>query len=337
MRYVKLFKEKFPEFFEALKKWGEVHAPVKHGKFYSFKRVSSPGEVVLDYNRTMIPPKKFFIKPLEAIMKVKVGRGYEPIAEEPKRLVLLGLHACDINGLRILDTVFMDEPKDPYYATRRENAIIVGVSCKPDDHCFCKSMGADYAWVGFDLFLHDIEHSYIIRVGSLKGEEIVEGLGNLMVEPSQEDFIKFRDFELNRSRMFKRALELSHLPEIADALYNSDLWTKFADKCVGCTSCNLVCPTCRCYDVAENVDLSLKEGVRTRRWDSCFIRSHALVAGGLNFRPTRLDRFKHRYNCKSSMEPRTGLCFCVGCGRCSVFCPAGIDHVEVLNTLWGLT
>ncbi len=336
MRYVKLLKGKFPELFDALKKWGEIHAPIKRGKSYAFARVDSPSEIALDYNRTMIPPKKYFVKPFEEIMKVRIGKGYELIAEEPKKLVLLGLHACDINALRILDNVYLDEPQDPYYMSRRTNTIIIGVSCEPDEHCFCKSMGADYAWTGFDLFLHDLGDSYIIRVGSSRGEAIIEELNNIVVEPGQEDFIKLRDFELKRSRMFKKTLNTSHLPDIVDSLYNSDLWVKFADKCLGCGSCNLVCPTCRCYDVTESVDLNLEEGVRARRWDSCFMRGHALVAGGLNFRPTRLDRFKHRYNCKSSIEPKTGLFFCVGCGRCSAFCPAGIDHVEVLNVIWGL-
>lgn len=337
MRYVKLLKGKFSEFFDALKKWGEVHAPIKHGKFYTFAKVSLPSEIAFEYNRTMIPPKKYFVKPLEEIMKVKMGKGYELVAEEPKKIVLFGLHACDINALRILDGVYLDEPQDPYYAIRRANTIIIGISCEPDEHCFCKSMGTDYAWTGFDLFLHDLGDSYIIRVASPRGEAIIEELNNIITEPGQEDFIKLRDFELKRSKMFKKTLNTSHLPDIVDSLYNSELWVKFADKCLGCGSCNLVCPTCRCYDVTESVDLSLEEGVRIRRWDSCFIKSHALVAGGLNFRPTRLDRFKHRYNCKSSVEPRTNLLFCVGCGRCSVFCPAGIDHVEVLNTIWGLT
>jgi len=336
LRIVKLPKERFSELFEALKSWGEVHAPVKVGRFYSFKRVESLGEFTLSYTRTMIPPKKYFVKPFEDILKVHVEKGYEPIVEESKRIVLLGVHACDINALRILDGVYMDEIPDHYYASRRSNSMIVGVSCEPDEYCFCKSVGADYAWTGFDLFLHDIGDSYLIRVGGSKGESIVAELTGVVEEPTSIDYVKLRDYELKRSRMFRRSLNASYLPEVVDSLYGSELWAKYSDKCLGCGSCNLVCPTCRCYDVTESLDLNMVEGVRSRRWDSCFLRSHALVAGGLNFRPTRLDRFKHRYNCKSSIDQRTGMLFCVGCGRCTVFCPAGIDHLEVLNSIWGL-
>lgn len=336
LRYLKLPKEGFKEFFETLKRFGEVHAPVKKGKLSFFAKVDSPDDAALNYNRTMLPPKKYFVKPLEEMLKVKVDKGYEPVVEKPKSLVLLGLHACDINALRILDSVYLDEPQDNYYQARRAAVIVIGISCEPDEYCFCRSVGTDYAWTGFDLFLHELDDSYLVRVGSSRGEAIIESVKRIIREPTKEDFVKLRELELKKSRMFKKSLNKSLLPDIIDSLYESDVWAKFSDKCVSCGSCNLVCPTCRCYDVTEKVELNFEEGVRIRRWDSCFIRSHALVAGGLNFRPTRLDRFRHRYNCKSSIEPRTNLLFCVGCGRCSEFCPAGIDHVDVLNAIWGL-
>ncbi|MEM1871898.1 MAG: hypothetical protein QXJ00_01615, partial [Candidatus Nezhaarchaeales archaeon] len=73
MRYVKLLKENFKDFFENLKKFGEVHAPVKRGNSFSFAKVDSPSEVALKYNRTILPPKKYFIKPFEEVLKIKVG------------------------------------------------------------------------------------------------------------------------------------------------------------------------------------------------------------------------------------------------------------------------
>ncbi|MEM4576003.1 MAG: 4Fe-4S dicluster domain-containing protein [Candidatus Nezhaarchaeales archaeon] len=336
MRYLKIRRDNLSKLFDSLKRFGEVYAPVKKSNSYSFTAVDSLDDVSLNYNRTILPPKKFFIKPFEEIFKVEIGKGYYLKIEEPKTIVLLGLHACDINALKVLDSVYLDEPYDPHYFTRRSSTVIVGLSCKPDEYCFCKSMGSDYAWSGFDLFLHQIDEGYVVRVGSIRGEALISSIKDVVSEPKQEDFIKLREFEVERSKMFKKAINTSLLPDIVDSSYESDTWTKFVDKCVGCGSCNLVCPTCRCYDVFERVELNLEKGARVRRWDSCFVKSHALVAGGLNFRPARLDRFKNRFNCKSSIEPKTGLFFCVGCGRCSVFCPAGIDHADVLKALWGL-
>ena len=336
MIYLKISDEDLPKFFELLRSYGEVHGPVKYGKFHKFAEVSSFEQMDLSYTRTMIPPKKYFIRPREGVFRVDLRkRSYEMVEEEPKKLVLFGLHACDINAIRIMDSIYIDQYPDPYYASRRERAFIVGISCVPDDQCFCKSVGADYAYEGFDVFLHDIGSSYILRVATAKASELLEGADFISI-PGKEDFMKLANYESKRASMFKKGLNASYLPDIADFLHDSDSWREYVDRCLACGSCNLVCPTCRCYEVSEGVDLTLEKGVRERRWDSCFLRSHALVAGGLNFRPTRYDRFVHRYNCKSGMNSETGLLYCVGCGRCTVFCPAGIDHVEVLNAVWGV-
>ncbi len=334
MLYLEMKKDDLANLIEKLRKWGELHGPIKKGRFHSFERFNSIDEIDLNYTRTMIPPKKYFMKPREVIMRVNLRKGYELLEEDPKRIVLFGLHSCDINAIKIMDSIYIDEFPDPYYAERRKNTFIVGINCIPDEECFCKSMGTDYAYDGFDLFLHDIEDAYIVRVGTGRGLELIRGLD--LKKPDKDSLKRLADFERKRSSMFKKELLSSHLPDIADSLHDSEAWKEYIDRCLGCGSCTLVCPTCRCYDVSECVDLSMESGIRMRRWDSCFLRSHALVAGGLNFRPTRADRFVHRYNCKSAINRVTNLPYCVGCGRCTVFCPAEIDHVEVLNSVWGV-
>ena len=83
----------------------------------------------------------------------------------------------------------------------------------------------------------------------------------------------------------------------------------------------------------DNVDLSLKSGERLRMLDSCMLGRHGLVYGGKNFRPTRVERLRNRFNCKGSY--REGMTNCVGCGRCTVYCPSKIDYVEVLRKVRG--
>ena len=41
---------------------------------------------------------------------------------------------------------------DTYYQKRRKNIAIIGIDCTPDEHCFCRSMRADFVDRGFDLF-----------------------------------------------------------------------------------------------------------------------------------------------------------------------------------------
>ena len=157
MMYKVLTKENLHAFFESLKNIGKVHGPVKVGdSSYDFREVDSLNKVDLAYTRTMIPPKKFFVKPKETIFEFDEER--MEFIEPPNREVnvILGVHPCDINALKILDRIYMNETPDKYYIQRKESSFIIGVSCTPDEYCFCKSTGTSYAQDGFDLFLHEI-------------------------------------------------------------------------------------------------------------------------------------------------------------------------------------
>ncbi len=327
--YKKLLKDDLENFIFILKKFGVVHAPVREaGRVYEFTELTDSKILQLNYTRTMIPPKKFFLKPKEQLYILNRREGFKEIVDDSK-IVLLGVHACDINALNLLDRIYIDQFPDRYYKTRRENTIIIGVSCKPDEYCFCTSTNSSYALEGFDLFMHEIDDSYIIRIGSLKGFQIVCESENLLAEASSNDIKEFKRAEAERLKEFTLHLNVNGIQDILDASYDHPVWQENADICFGCGSCNLVCPTCRCYDTADFLNLDLKTGVRVRRWDSCMLKQHGLVAGGLNFRPTRVERLYNRFNCKMSLSEDS--LNCVGCGRCTVYCPADINFVEVLK------
>jgi sulfhydrogenase subunit beta (sulfur reductase) len=96
----------------------------------------------------------------------------------------------------------------------------------------------------------------------------------------------------------------------------------------------MVCPTCYCYDVADDVELGSRAGQRTRTWDSCLFKSHALVGSGENFRGPRSSRIKYRfYHKQRGFVAEYGRPSCVGCGRCIEACPVGIDVVQVIESL----
>ncbi|WP_457752000.1 NAD(P)-dependent hydrogenase/sulfhydrogenase 2 subunit beta [Thermococcus sp.] len=331
MRYVKLPSENFEGFFESLKVWGDIYAPIKKGNIYTFQRVDSASEVELHYTRTMLPPKKFFFRPRETLLKLEKNQWVEP--SDGRKAVLFGVHSCDIHGLKILDKVYLDEPPDPYYKRRRENTLIIGISCIPDEYCFCKSLGTHFAMDGFDLFLHELPDGWLVRIGSVRGHEIVWENGELFDEVTDEDLAHFKEFEEKRSKAFQKEIPQEGLADMLDLAYNSPVWKKYAEICLACGNCNMVCPTCRCYEVCDHW-VDAYKAVRERRYDSCFMENHGLVAGGHNFRPTRLDRFRHRYYCKSYFDPSAGY-NCVGCGRCDEFCPAKIEHVKVLEEVRG--
>lgn len=332
MRYVKIKKENVYDFLERLKKYGKLYAPVKiSDKFYDRKEIDDVKKIAFDYIRTIMPAKKYFIYPKEEMFEIDIENGeYKEKEEEIEPFVLFGMHSCEIVALRILDGIYLNEYPDIYYARRRKAGIIIGLSCLPDEHCFCNLRRTDFVDIGFDLFLHELPDGYLIRVGSPTGHKIIDENADLFVEVSQNDIDAFKEFEEKRQSMFRYYGSFDNIRYILELTMKDKFWDEESEKCLGCGNCTNTCPTCRCYDVQDLPSIDGKKGKRIRFWDSCQFRSHGMVAGGHNFRATKKDRFMNRYICKNSYFYPLGTAYCVGCGNCTYFCPANINYLENL-------
>ncbi len=326
-------------FAAVLGQFGELHAPVEKDGAFVFAPLAAWSEARLDYVRTVLPPKKYLLPPRETMFRFERGRGFVPWSEDlDKRIVLFGVHACDIYGLNVLEEVFAGRSAypDPYFQTRRRNVAIIGIDCTPDEHCFCRSMRADTVERGFDLFLHDLGDRFLVRVGSALGDDMVLAAASLFAAVTAADVAEYKRRSAAKQEAFRLAVELRDLPQIVELEYDSALWDELGERCLSCGMCTAVCPTCYCFDVVDEPGLGSDQASRVRRWDSCLFSTHALVAGGENFREGRADRIKFRfYHKQRGFVAEYGHPSCVGCGRCSVACPAGIDIVEVLNRLRG--
>jgi len=335
MKILKLPKEHLDFFASVLQRFGEVHGPVARDGQVAFERLTRWSDAVLDYTRTILPPKKYFLPPRETLFRYREGAGYVPCSERlQQRIVLFGVHACDIYALNILDQVFAGRYPDPYYQSRRRHVAVIGIDCTPDEHCFCRSMRADFADRGFDLFLYDIGDHYLTMVGTALGDDMVLATGPLFQPVTENDVDEYKRRSAAKRDAFRLDVEIRDLPEIFELEYRSEIWDDLGERCLACGTCSMVCPTCYCYDVADRVALGSRANVRTRTWDSCLFPSHALVAGGENFRKARASRIKFRfYHKQRGFVAEYGRPSCVGCGRCIAACPVGIDIVEVLKRL----
>jgi sulfhydrogenase subunit beta (sulfur reductase) len=176
---------------------------------------------------------------------------------------------------------------------------------------------------------------YIFDVKTEAGQKLIEYAKDLFTpgnnEPQKE--INTALSEL-KAQLHNPISDFEKLPEHLDASYECEMWTRLGKRCFGCGSCTMVCPTCFCFDVHDEVDLNLANGARVRTWDSCQLVDFALVAGGHNFRPTIASRVRFRIYHKFRIEPdQINQIGCVGCGRCTRTCPADIDMVELLTDL----
>lgn len=338
MKVLLLKKENTPAFFESLKNFGKTIGPVRKSKeTYSFQQVGDFSEMDLEYKRTVLPLKKFFYQPLHSIFRFDKDNGYQPTNENiNEKLVLFGIHPCDINALNILDLVNSGPYIDNYFFAKRQNNYIIGLSCYPDDLCFCRSMHTDFAETGFALFFSDIGDHYVVRVGTAKGDDMVNAVAELFTPMDDESSKLYKEVSNKKASLFKRYIELSDLPEIMDLEFYSDLWEKLGEQCLACGSCSMICPTCNCYNIVDKLNLDLKSGERIRQWDSCLFKDFAEVAGGHNFRGKRASRVQQRYLHKQQgFVEQYGRPSCVGCGRCTMVCPAKFDIVEILHKIRG--
>jgi len=345
MKIVKLPKENFEEFVARLGTFGEIHAPTKRGDGsassgaastdFVFAPVTNASEIALNCNRTILPLKKYFFKPVEVMFNFDARKGYELPAEgADKKIVIFGAHPCDIHGLKILDVVFGGGYADSYFWRRKSRIAVIGLDCIPDEYCFCRSTGADFVDGGFDLFLSDIDGCYLVRIGTSQGDDMVMAAHSLFREVEPRDREAYKSKSVLRRESFQTEIQFQDLPEIMDLEYENEVWQEVAEKCLSCGTCSMVCPTCYCYAVFDELSLDASSGQRKRRWDSCLFKDYALVAGGHNFRAKRSSRVKNRYFHKQrGFVSRYGRPSCVGCGRCKAYCPAGVDILEVVQKL----
>lgn len=247
---------------------------------------------------------------------------------------IIGLHAHDVNALVKLDKVFSrGRFPSPYYVSRRKNTFVVGLDHVPLEDEFSQSVGADIVTHGFDLFLTDLGDRYFVAIGSDRGLNLLNRVEAR--EVTDDDTNDYKEARRRILKGFKTHLDVHNLPNLLDLEFTSDVWEKWGRKCLSCGSCAMVCPTCYCYGVTEEVSMDFTRATKIKQLHSCNLLDFAEVAGGHNFRPDQQTRLKYRYYhqhrgfVEDYDEPK-----CVGCNRCGRVCLAGINPPAVVNDLY---
>ncbi|MCD6499528.1 MAG: 4Fe-4S dicluster domain-containing protein [Deltaproteobacteria bacterium] len=324
-----LLSQKAPLFIRHLMNKGQVYGPVKNKtQMPEFAQVDEPSRVVLDYTTTVLPPKRLFQPPEETIYHFS----RKDFTVEPAKVsgdglkILVGLHNYDAEGIACLDYQMARGPADEGWAARRRNWVFVGVSYEPDQHHFSPSVGIgpDHR-NGLDLFMDKADGGYNVELLTERGASLLDGFGGWSAPLPETPAPKFHN----------RLLPMpSDLPHILARSYEHPIWQQEAKRCFSCGSCTMVCPTCYCFDVFDELQLDMESGEKKRHWDSCQVAPFTEVAGGEIFRKETSSRVRHRiYRKFKYITDHYGRPFCIGCGRCIRACPAKISISEVMNNL----
>lgn len=316
-----------------------VVGPQAKGPKFAFGEITDPGQLRLDYNTTILPPKKVLQPQQERMASFTLDDGKPSVEEvvEAPPTVLLGVHTCDLRAIQLLDRAFTDEYPDAHYLRRRAKTVLVSIEClEPcDEHSFCKSMGTLTAGEGYDLHLTDLGAAYAVDVGTEVGANLLAAYGQV-AEADDDDVRRLNAVLGAKWPRFSYRLDFdaSELPALLSTAYDHPLWQELGDRCFACGSCTNVCPTCYCFNVFDEVDMAVTKGERLRRWDSCQLDEFARVAGGENFREARAARQRHRFMRKGKyLYERFDELGCVGCGRCIRTCVAKINIVDGFNAI----
>ena len=341
MIYKVIAKSEFKRFTDALLRDNTSFGPRQvdtdsRGKaLYQFLPVTSSDDVAFDYTATASSAKHFFLPFREELSRFvfQDQEWDQQINYEADPIVLIGLRACDISALNILDDVLLKGHfPSPYYLARRKNTFVIGMDHLPLPDCFCKSMNHHTISTGFNVFCSDIGEDYYLSINSSKAFNFLKEFDTR--DPLDDDNCRLVERRKLISDSFLSEVDVTALPSILDIEFDSPVWEKWGNKCLNCGTCAMVCPTCYCYSVEESFATNLKGATRQKKLYSCNLVDFAEVAGGHNFRPKNGDRLKYRYyHQHRGFAENANQQICVGCNRCGRACLAGINPKDVINDL----
>ena len=190
---------------------------------------------------------------------------------------------------------------------------------------------------GADLVLTEIlspgPHRFLIEAGSREGGRVMGRISGSVARVAPEDVHRATEIVAATSASMGRTMDPSGLRELMRTTLEHPRWEVVASRCLSCTNCTMVCPTCFCSTHEEVPDLSLEKVERWRRWDSCFNLAFTELHG-MSVRKSGLSRYRQWLTHKlGTWHDQFGMSGCIGCGRCITWCPVGIDLTEEVAAL----
>ena len=252
---------------------------------------------------------------------------------------LIGVRPCELRAMEVQDKTFLEgDFIDSGYKSRRD-ALVVVVNCgRAGGTCFCTSMGSGpKAMSGFDLALTEIvngeKHYFVVDVGSIRGAELILKVAHSRATTAEKEAAL--QVVAETARHMGRNLNTIGLKNLLYSSYDHPRWDNVAARCLSCTNCTMVCPTCFCTTIKDATDLAGQTAERWKEWDSCFTTEFSYIHGG-SVRASVKSRYRQWLIHKlATWNDQFDVLGCVGCGRCITWCPVGIDLTEEIRAIRG--
>jgi ferredoxin len=326
----KVEAKELPRFLRAAQAAGyEVFAPARAPAGWAFEPYAG-GDVDLDgYLLTTAGAKGFALPQLDALLAYDGDEGRPTAAPGGKRVVF-GVRPCDARALALVDRVYLSRGfRDPHYLARRDNTIFVVLACqRPAATCFCTSVGGGPAdATGADVTAYEAGDDLLLEATSPRGEEFLRAAKVGATSDAELAAAKAAYEEVAAAMPVPWDIEAVR-PRLY-ANFDAGVWEEIASRCVSCGACTFVCPSCHCFDVADEEKHG--RGLRLRFWDACTQSLFTLHASGHNPRERKAQRYRQRVLHKFYyFHENWGENLCVGCGRCVVACPVNVDIREAV-------
>ncbi len=323
-----------------LKTWAEkydVIAPTKTMQGDCIFDAFQENAFTLDYKKPPLPPKSSLFPHVEVIFQVENNEFREVVLAH--NTILFGIRSCDMMGLLQCASFMTRDREDIYYSAKREKAVTVVMACPgpQNETCFCTTTkSGPVAQKGFDILLYDMGDIFIIETGSQRGQELLltDRLGDMDDAVAGEKIEAFKQKAIQGIPLVHEVNTAMNM--LKDGSSDEKVWEYFGRKCIVCGGCTFVCPTCTCFNVYDN-ERAPGSGIRSRAWDACLYGGFTREASGHNPRSTQALRLKRRHEHKllyyNETDIQGSLCGCVGCGRCSDYCPVHIGALEVVKEI----
>ncbi len=328
MHYLSVNKEEWDKTLEKLLLSHLIFAPVKNAFGLDYELIRSSDIPDISYNepKPATPLKNFFLPVKENVTGER---------ERARPRIIIGIPNCDIEGLGLLDEIYLDKDfNDIFFRERRENTILISSDCFGiQEHCHCLSYGiSPYAVKNADMAAIAIDGEIILRIISDRGKDLSDKFPAAM--PLTEDnVLKIIEREHEKTEALLHEANKG-LPDYAatgllvkDA--NPDIWDKYTSRCVSCGACTTICPTCTCFLLIDKPGFE-----KVKQMDACQYPGFERVAGGEDGLHELHNRFKNRYMCKYVWKPeKFASPACTGCGRCIEACIGKINKNELFTEL----